>query len=160
MIKYFLKILGFHKFRENFFYRIEKLLKVNQQSSKKNLYKLAYDISIDETYSVLKDKITTSLIYQNKYKVRDFLINKINQNIDIKENICLEFGVRNGLSLNYFSKYINSQFYGFDTFEGLPDDWAGSPGHKGSFSANGVVPKVNKNVSIVPPQIWFESLSK
>mgnify|MGYP000079224382 CR=1 FL=1 len=69
----------------------------------------------------------------------------------------LEFGVWQGGSINFFSsKFPNSQFYGFDSFEGLPENWR--PGfEKGTFSLNGMLPKVNANVKLIPG--WFnESL--
>jgi len=149
MLKILGRFFGFQSLREYLFTRLGKLFTEHRKASTKNIYRYSYDKSIESTYSTLQDKITSSLVYSDKYKVRDYVINIINEQDNIDESICLEFGVRNGLSINYFSKNITSQFYGFDTFNGIPDDWLGTSGHKGSYSAEGVVPKVNKNVSIV-----------
>src|SRR6266404_8560847 len=60
----------------------------------------------------------------------------------------LEFGVRYGDSLFKWST-INirpdSRFFGFDSFEGIPENWASVTGEapKGSFSVGGVVPQTN-----------------
>lgn len=55
----------------------------------------------------------------------------------------LEFGVFEGKTINLCSSmYKDRQFYGFDTFEGLPEDWRdGFP--KGFFNLNGNLPKIN-----------------
>jgi hypothetical protein len=55
----------------------------------------------------------------------------------------LEFGVSNGHSFNWFMEHntnTESRFHGFDTFEGLPEDWG--PFKKGAFSTNNVLPTI------------------
>jgi len=61
----------------------------------------------------------------------------------------LEFGVWTGNTINLCSeKYPNRLFYGFDSFEGLPEDWReGFP--KGYFSLDGNFPRVNSNVKLI-----------
>jgi O-methyltransferase len=60
----------------------------------------------------------------------------------------LEFGVYQGYTIKYWSTINsnpNSRFYGFDSFEGLPEDWSGAfvrvP--KGTFTTEGVVPDID-----------------
>jgi hypothetical protein len=61
----------------------------------------------------------------------------------------LEFGVFNGTSINLCSeKHSNRIFYGFDSFEGLPEDWR-EGFSKGCFSTGGVLPNVNSNVRLI-----------
>lgn len=65
----------------------------------------------------------------------------------------LEFGVFQGNSINFISSTVPDKIiYGFDSFEGLPEDWR-YDSLKGSFSANGNLPRVNKNVRLVKG--WF-----
>ena len=45
-------------------------------------------------------------------------------------------------------------FYGFDSFEGLPEDWH-TPGDKERTNRNGKMPEVNSNVQLVKG--WFEN---
>ena len=56
----------------------------------------------------------------------------------------LEFGVYQGESMSYWSKLLKnpaSVLHGFDSFEGLPEDWGGD--HlKGRFSTGGKLPEV------------------
>ncbi|WP_269623985.1 protein arginine N-methyltransferase [Prochlorococcus marinus] len=51
-----------------------------------------------------------------------------------------EFGVWRGASFKYLIDTFKNG-YGFDTFEGLPEDWYGQK--KGSYSAEGVIPKID-----------------
>lgn len=57
----------------------------------------------------------------------------------VKEGMVLEFGVAHGGTLASIMGATNAKIYGFDTFEGLPEDWAlanGAPIHvKGAFKA-------------------------
>ncbi len=57
----------------------------------------------------------------------------------------LEFGVATGESFRAWlglSRHAGSRFFGFDSFEGLPEDWqADSP--KGAYSTLGQVPQVD-----------------
>ena len=55
----------------------------------------------------------------------------------------LEFGVSRGRSMRWWvesSLHPDSTFVGFDTFEGLPEEWAGW--QKGVFSADGKAPEI------------------
>jgi hypothetical protein len=58
----------------------------------------------------------------------------------------LEFGVATGESLKYITENISTdkfKIYGFDSFEGLPEDWIGTECKKGCFSTNGIIPNIN-----------------
>ncbi len=58
----------------------------------------------------------------------------------------LEFGVASGKSFKWFleqNQHPESRFYGFDTFDGLPEDWG--PFKKGAFSNQNNLPEINDN---------------
>jgi hypothetical protein len=71
----------------------------------------------------------------------------------------LEFGIYNGSTINLISS-INQDdtIWGFDSFEGLPEDWATTDNeivwHKGFFAVD-KLPKVNSNVRLVKG--WFDT---
>ena len=76
--------------------------------------------------------------------------------------VYLEFGVFEGASIKIavdaFGEKLKNA-YGFDSFEGLPDDWKHSFGkisEKGSFNVDGKMPDIElENVSFVKG--WFEN---
>ena len=70
----------------------------------------------------------------------------------------LEFGVYQGATINLISEYfIDDTIYGFDSFEGLPEDWHLSETHKkfrkGTFAVDSL-PNVNNNVRLIKG--WFD----
>lgn len=71
------------------------------------------------------------------------------------QDLFLEFGVYKGGSINFCSNILpERKFYGFDSFEGLPSDWAGYAVKKGEFTLSKKLPEVNKNVELIDG--WFE----
>jgi len=75
---------------------------------------------------------------------------------DNKEQLHLEFGTWKGESINYFSSRLTKvKFYGFDSFEGLKEDWSGHSLAKGNFDLKGKTPKVNENVTLIKG--WFDT---
>jgi len=73
----------------------------------------------------------------------------------------LEFGVWKGESILAWTKLNTnpgSRFYGFDSFEGLPEDWVHHPGTvtgRGRFSLNGEAPAIpDSRVKLV--RGWFQ----
>ncbi|NLF83438.1 MAG: hypothetical protein GX568_05595 [Candidatus Gastranaerophilales bacterium] len=67
------------------------------------------------------------------------------------DGLYLEFGVYNGSSINYIAELKKDKtIYGFDSFEGLPEDWEGSL--KGKFKVDSI-PEVKNNVKLIKG--WF-----
>lgn len=69
------------------------------------------------------------------------------------DGLILEFGVFNGKSIRRIAEFSPSDIYGFDSFEGIPEAWNDEP--SGSYSAEGVLPAVPKNVTLVKG--WFNN---
>ena len=68
------------------------------------------------------------------------------------EGLVLEFGVYNGKSIRNIAGLVKGEVHGFDSFEGIPENWNDEP--SGSYSANGELPEVPNNVIL--HQGWFE----
>lgn len=66
--------------------------------------------------------------------------------------LVLEFGVRNGVSINLLAKHTDQEIHGFDSFDGLPDQWEGMP--VGALSTYNQLPEVPDHVHLHVG--WFE----
>jgi len=70
--------------------------------------------------------------------------------------LLVEFGVWNGKSINHIARRSTPAIvYGFDSFEGLREDWSGWKETKGAFNRGGRLPKVEANVRLVKG--WFDA---
>lgn len=58
----------------------------------------------------------------------------------------LEFGVAQGRTIRHLASHRTSPIYGFDSFEGLPEDWRSGFG-RGTFAMN--APSVPSNVTLI-----------
>ena len=67
-----------------------------------------------------------------------------------KEGLWLEFGVHTGDTINIIAQNTTNIVYGFDSFEGLPENW--NCFEKGHFACE--IPKVPSNVVLIKG--WFE----
>jgi predicted O-methyltransferase YrrM len=71
------------------------------------------------------------------------------------EGAVLEFGVHGGFSINHLARmFPHRTVYGFDSFLGLPEAWAGHRYSKVNFDRQGKPPKVAANVKLVVG--WFQ----
>lgn len=67
--------------------------------------------------------------------------------------LILEFGVAEGVSIGHIANHVKRTVHGFDSFEGLPEDWPGRHEPQGAYSTDGRLPRVPKNVVLHPG--WF-----
>jgi O-methyltransferase len=96
----------------------------------------------------------------HKFANREQLYSEINSRFGNVAITYLEFGVWRGESLEAWTR-INtnetSRFYGFDSFEGLPEDWLHAFGvtKQGDFGLKGEPPKISdQRVKLVKG--WFQ----
>jgi O-methyltransferase len=96
----------------------------------------------------------------NAFGDRRQLYSAVNERLGNAGIVYLEFGVWKGESLGLWTS-INtnetSRFYGFDSFEGLPEDWAQAFGkvNKGAFSLKGIAPAVS-DARVTLVKGWFQ----
>ncbi len=115
-----------------------------------------YLIKASRSFRKGKEK-TFSGGYQDRYKVYDFTVK--NEKIENEKIIYLEFGVFKGESIFYWlrlNKNPESIFAGFDTFDGLPEDWGSVK--KGAFTNNGNIPVTDDKRCIFLKGLFADTL--
>lgn len=118
---------------------------------------LSFGLQLDalkNSVNFIKEHLLSVEVFDNRLDLLGYALSKVENNLDLY----LEFGVFEGESINYISKKIYPKMiYGFDSFEGLPENWR--PGFdKGTFRLENL-PKTEKNTSLVKG--WFnETLPK
>ena len=125
-----------------------------EYKSKLTLHTKINDNLVEETFDNFKEHFKKSLIFDDTSEIREYAIKTAVSNDKNNEFYNLEFGVYQGTSANYFSKYVK-KLYAFDSFQGLKEDWLGTTLKKGSMGLNKKVPKLNSNVE--PIVGWVEN---
>ena len=119
-----------------------------------NEFDLKYNLrkeSTTQTLEYIKKNMQETVCFEHSVNVLfDYALPLIKKN-----GLILEFGVRKGKTTKEIAKRIKSRIcHGFDSFEGLPEDWSGQQYAKGAYSENGKIPKLPKNVKI--HKGWFK----
>ncbi len=131
----------------NLEHRLNYLLDKNPRTPE-NLFYAVCEAAQSKTVGFIAENLKKAICITN---YEEFLTYAVD-NITIKGN-ALEFGVFTGYSINFMSsKREDMKFYGFDSFEGLPEVWEGY--HSFDFNMNGNMPKVNANVTLIKG--WFD----
>ena len=140
--------------------RILKFYALPSPSRKKNIVEDCYDIfereEIAKSYKNFSNDFLNALFIDSK-KINTYAINKALENGNNDKYFYLEFGVFRGESINRFADILhtcNSKIYGFDSFEGLREDWAGTDVEKGHFNLDGKIPKLKNNA--IPIKGWVQ----
>lgn len=102
-----------------------------------------------ECADYVQQHMTRSLQFWRREGLWDHALGKAD-----KDGLFSEFGVWSGYSINYFADRIEQTIYGFDSFEGLREEWAGWMWPKGSFARDNTLPAVRPNVKLIKG--WFD----
>ncbi|MEM9027608.1 MAG: class I SAM-dependent methyltransferase [Pseudomonadota bacterium] len=72
------------------------------------------------------------------------------------DGLVCEFGVNSGGTIRYIASKLpkSTAIHGFDSFEGLPEDWSGNKMAAGYFNRRGKLPRVPANVTLHAG--WFD----
>lgn len=114
----------------------------------RNILRARQQLALKQTVEFVEKHFPTVVSFDNRYS----LFKHIFKFIPATENgLLCEFGVAGGKSINFLSTLMpNRTLYGFDSFEGLPEDWA-SRLQKGAFKQS--IPAVASNVKLYKG--WF-----
>ncbi|MEW5827329.1 MAG: class I SAM-dependent methyltransferase [Chloroflexota bacterium] len=106
--------------------------------------------ALEETGEFVEQVMPRVQSFAGRYALMKYCCAKVRPNQ--QAGMVCEFGVAAGKSINYIAQSLpDARIFGFDSFEGLPEDWRdGAP--KGTFRT-AQLPKVAANVSLI--QGWF-----
>ncbi len=106
-----------------------------------------------ESFEFFKEHMEQSMLFRNQDRNRDYAVNRAIKN-GIEDGLYVEFGVAGGDGSRRFGEALKPHgltLTGFDSFEGLEEDWTGiqTGREAGAFTQGGKLPKVPGNVTLV-----------
>lgn len=118
-------------------------------------YRALQQRALSETMDFIVSDMPTALAFDTPRELMDYAIK-----LTTLDGLVAEFGVNEGGSIAYMAKKLAGRTLdGFDSFEGLPEGWAGNTMEAGYFNRGGKLPRVPKNVRLHAG--WFsDSLPK
>ncbi|MCD8493946.1 MAG: hypothetical protein LRY39_00675 [Alphaproteobacteria bacterium] len=91
---------------------------------KLNIHYVLWERATIQSADYVEKHLSDVLVFAHKKRIWNYAVQQLkDRKADGK---CLEFGVYKGESINYFSHRLPQlSFFGFDSFEGLAEDWVG-----------------------------------
>lgn len=106
------------------------------------LFKALSDAALQQTVAIVQAEMAGAMLFHDTAKFHRFVLDKA----DAAGAHC-EFGVYSGKTINQFARWRpGTIFTGFDSFEGLPEDWTGWQHF--DFATGGTPPEVEENVQL------------
>ncbi|MBO9368730.1 MAG: class I SAM-dependent methyltransferase [Chloroflexi bacterium] len=113
----------------------------------RNIERARQILALQETALFVEANLSQIPSFESRYELYRYLARYVPQ---AGSGLMCEFGVAGGKSIRFLAKLFPERtIYGFDSFEGLPENWANLP--KGAYKQP--VPKVPSNVVLI--QGWF-----
>ncbi len=105
--------------------------------------KIAYLAAAIECCWYVQEHMTGKPRFGDRHQLLDFAVENAPD-----EGLILEFGVFSGATINQIADRLPEKaIFGFDSFEGLPEDW--TPGALAGHFKRDELPAVRKNVELV-----------
>lgn len=124
------------------------LLRLLKYRYRYNIFDSIHKEATKDSVKYICEKAPNSVMLGNRKQLLKFALKEYVKNSEYKDKLFLEFGTYKGELINFCSSLIpEAKFYGFDSFEGLPESF--SIWKRGRFDIKGKLPKVNKNVSLI-----------
>ena len=103
-----------------------------------------------EAVAFIREHMSTALLVDDRYKLLAYALEQAP-----RTGLFCEFGVAGGKTIRRIAERTHCLVHGFDSFEGLPEDWVGTDQRRGSFSQKGRLPRVPGNVRFHVG--WFDA---
>jgi len=125
-----------------------------QKPPKPPANEILFQRAAEEAADFMEPHLAHALLINDTVRIRDFAIRRAPS-----EGLVIELGVYKGVGINQFADVLSDSgdartLYGFDSFEGLSEDWYGKGLARHAFDMKGRLPKVRRNVTLVKG--WVE----
>ena len=100
-----------------------------------------FSISARDSALFVMEKMSDVMGMPGPFEVLSYCLSQVE--ID---GLFMEFGVYSGTTINHIASQVETTVHGFDSFEGLPEQWGNVP--PGKFAREGDLPEVNDNVKL------------
>ncbi len=123
---------------------LSPLLKQSLDEDSKNIERWRQRKALSETGDFVEHHMPMVRSFPDKFGLLRYAISQL---IDDEDGLVCEFGVYRGTTVNFIADLLpNVPVYGFDAFEGLPEDWRDGT-VRGHFSLT-ELPEVRPNVQL------------
>jgi hypothetical protein len=106
--------------------------------------------ALEDTVNYIDEAMPDAIGFETQKEVTEYALRQVKV-----DGYYMEFGVFTGGTMRFMAKRVPGKtFHGFDSFQGLPEDWGGFSIDAASFDVKGKLPKVPANVQLHPG--WFD----
>jgi len=128
---------------------IDRILAHYEPRSAKYLWREVQKKYTETTADFIVSKMPNAMFFADFMDIFEYAVSLK------KDGVIAEFGVFSGKSINHIASFANKEtVYGFDSFEGLPEQWSGFMYAKKMFDRGGSMPEVRGNVKLIKG--WFD----
>jgi len=116
---------------------------------------LMYELRLEarrDTAAYISPHLKSAMLFADRYALLDYAV-KLARETTAQGLVC-EFGVAGGKTLRHIAGQWPGTVHGFDSFEGLPEDWTGTAEQAGRFNLKGKLPRLPGNAELHIG--WFE----
>ncbi|MBM4269008.1 MAG: class I SAM-dependent methyltransferase [Deltaproteobacteria bacterium] len=116
----------------------------------KNFQRERQRIAARQTAEFVEENMPTVKAFRSAFQLLSHSVDQVPA--EIADGLWAEFGVYSGKTINHIASETEHEVHGFDSFEGLPEDWR-TKFPKGTFKMDGM-PVVRENVKL--HKGWFD----
>lgn len=125
--------------------QIERILRKTDQGIKRWRHKQVFD----ETTQYIQEHMPSVPVFPDDLRLLEYALSLVK---GIHKGLVCEFGVGSARTTNHIASVLpDVQIFGFDSFEGLPEDWR--PGFPKGTYATRKIPSVSPNITLIKG--WF-----
>lgn len=117
-----------------------------------DVYKVVHRRAVHASADFVEQHVHEAQLFPRREQLWDFVLS-----LPPGNGLYAEFGVHTGWSINYLARQLARRditIYGFDSFQGLKENWRGTHFTRGHFDLGGKPPCVEPNVTLVKG--WFD----